>query len=202
MNDDFDFENPVGTIRKLQPQWSISHQFQPSFYERHSQDPFPVSLRVVFGSRRLLKIDFPFPNMRVRFGRSCKAAPIVCQAPPSGTWSKIEVTHKRLDIEDMEDNQDMEGNHDMEDNQENRDKDDKMDNQENQEHQDNSTNQDKQDKYVFVLAVDEQEMGRVEVNSKTLRNLTDVKIFIGPPDFHEEPFQYGSIKELIVLDRF
>ena len=102
----------------------------------------------------------------------------------------------------MEDNQDMEGNHDMEDNQENRDKDDKMDNQENQEHQDNSTNQDKQDKYVFVLAVDEQEMGRVEVNSNTLRNLTDVKIFIGPPDFHEEPFQYGSIKELIVLDRF
>ena len=173
-----------------------------SFYERNSQDPFPVSLRVFFGwSRRLLEIDFPFPNMRVKFGRSCKVAPIVCQAPPPGTWSKIEVTHKRLDIEDMEDNQGMEGNHDMKDNQENRDKDDKMDNQENQEHQDNSTNQDKQDKYVFVLTVDEQEMGRVEVNSKTLRNLTDVKIFIGPLDFYEDPVQDGSIKELIVLDR-
>ena len=100
--------------------------------------------------------------------------------------------HKRLDIEDMEDNQaldlvldqvlDMEGNQDMEDNQENREKDDKMDNQENQEHQEKPTNQDKRDKYVFVLTVDELEMGRVEVNSKTLRNLTDVKIFIGPPD--------------------
>ena len=156
---------------------------------------------MVFGSRRLLKIDFPFPNMRVKFGRSCKVAPIVCQAPPPGTWSKIEVTHKRLDIEDMEDNQDMEGNHDMEDNQENREKDDKMDNQENQEHQENPTNQDKRDKYVFVLTVDEQEMGTVEVDSETLRNLTDVKIFIGPLDFYEDPIQYGSIKELIVLNR-
>ena len=133
--------------------------------------------------------------MRVKFGRSCKAAPIVCQAPPSGTWSKIEVTHKRLDIEDME------GNHDMEDNQENRQKDDKMDNQENQEHQENSTNRDKQNNYVFVLTVDEQEMGTVEVDSETLRNLTDVKIFIGPLDFYDDPIQDGSIKELIVLDR-
>ena len=208
MNVDLDLKNPVGTIRKLQPQWRISHQFETSFYGRHSQEPFPVSLRVVFGSRRLLKIDFPFPNMRVKFGRSCMVAPIVCQAPPPGKWSKIEVTHKRLDIEGMADNQDIEGNHDMEDNQENRDKDDKMDNQENQEHQDNSTNQDKRDKYVFVLTVDEQEMGRVEVNSlrkKTLRNLTDVKIFIGPPDpvpYGQDPVQDGSIKELIVLDRF
>ena len=81
-------------------------------------------------------------------------------------------------------------------------------NQENQEHQENPTNQDKRDKYVFVLTVDEQEMGRVEVNSlrkKTLRNLTDVKIFIGPPDpvpYGQDPVQDGSIKELIVLDRF
>ena len=101
----------------------------------------------------------------------------------------------------MEDNQDMAGNHDMEDNQENREKDDKMDNQENQEHQENSTNRDKQNNYVFVLTVDEQEMGTVEVDSETLRNLTDVKIFIGPLDFYEDPIQYGSIKELIVLNR-
>ena len=117
--------------------------------------------------------------------------------------------HKRLDIEDMEDNQDMDlvldQVLDMEDNQENREKDDKMDNQENQEHQENPTNQDKRDKYVFVLTVDEQEMGRAEVNSKILRNLTDVKIFKGPPDpvpCGQDPVQDGSIKELIVLDRF
>jgi len=48
--------------------------------------------------------------------------------------------------------------------------------------------------------VDEQEMGTVEVDSKTLRNLTDVKIFIGPLDFYEDPIQDGIIKELIVLD--
>ena len=195
-------DHPIGTIRKLQPQWRISHQFKPRSYENGSTDPIPVGLRVTFRKKLLLTIDFPFPNMRVKFG--LKAAPLVCQAPapPPGTWSKIEVTHKRLDIEDMEDNQDMEGNHDMKDNQENRDKDDKMDNQENQEHQENPTNQDERDKYVFVLTVDEQEMGRVEVDSKTLRSLTDVKIFIGPLDFYEDPVQDGSIKELIVLDRF
>ena len=96
-----DGDHPIGTIRKLQPQWRISHQFKLRSYENGSTDPDPpppVSLRVTFRKNLLLTIEFPFPNMRVKFGRSCKVAPIVCQAPSLCKWSKIEITHKRLDI--------------------------------------------------------------------------------------------------------
>ena len=110
--------------------------------------------------------------MRVKFGRSCKVAPIVCQAPPPGTWSKIEVTHKRIEREDK------------------------------QETQDTQENQNKEDKYIIVLTVDDQEMSSMEVDLKTLRNLTDVKIFIGPREFEVwADFPDGCIQKVIVLDK-
>ena len=110
--------------------------------------------------------------MRVKFG--LKAAPLVCQAPvpPPGTWSKIEVTHKRIEQED------------------------------NQETKDIQENQDKEDKYIIVLTVDDQDMSSMEVDSKTLRNLTDVKIFIGPREFEVwADFPDGCIQKVIVLDK-
>ena len=165
-------DHPIGTIRKLQPQWRISHQFKPRSYENGSTDPIPVSLRVTFRKKLLLTIEIPFPNMRVKFG--LKAAPLVCQAPapPPGAWSKIEVAHKRIEQED------------------------------NQETQDIQENQDKKDKYILVLTVDDQDMSSMEVDLKTLRNLTDVKIFIGPRE-HEvwADFPDGYIQKVIVLDK-
>ena len=170
-----DGDHPIGTIRKLQPQWKISHQFKLRSYENGSTDPDPpppVSLRVTFGKKLLLTIEFPFPNMRVKFG--LKAAPLVCQAPvpPPGTWSKIEVAHKRIEQED------------------------------NQETKDIQENQDKEDKYMIVLTVDDQDMSSMEVDLKTLRNLTDVKIFIGPREFEVwADFPDGNIQKVIVLDK-
>ena len=167
-----DDDHPIGTIRKLQPQWRISHQFKPRSYENGSTDPIPVGLRVTFRKKLLLTIEFPFPNMRVKFG--LKAAPLVCQAPapPPGTWSKIEVTHKRIEREDK------------------------------QETQDTQANQNKEDKYIIVLTVDDQEMSSMEVDLKILRNLTDVKIFIGPREFEVwTDFPDGNIQKVIVLDK-
>ena len=127
---------------------------------------------MTFRKKLLLKIEFPFPNMRVKFG--LKAVSLVCQAPapPPGTWSKIEVTHKRIEQED------------------------------NQEPQDIQENQDKEDKYILVLTVDDQELSSMEVDSKTLRNLTDVKIFIGPRECEVwADFPDGYIQKVIVLDK-
>ena len=165
-------DHPIGTIRKLQPQWRISHQFKPRSYENGSTDPIPVSLRVTFRKKLLLTVEFPFPNMRVKFG--LKAALLVCQAPapPPGTWSKIEVAHKRIEQEDKQETQDIQ------------------------------ENQDKKDKYIIVLTVNDQDMSSMEVDSKSLRNLTDVKIFIGPRE-HEvwADFPDGNIQKVIVLDK-
>ena len=177
-------DHPIGTIRKLQPQWRISHQFKPRSYENGSTDPIPVSLRVTFRKKLLLTIDFPFPNMRVKFG--LKAAPLVCQAPapPPGTWSKIEVAHKRIAQEDNQEPHDI------------------QETQDNQETQDIQENQDKEDNYMIVLTVDDQEMSSMEVDLKTLRNLTDVKIFIGPREFEVwADFPDGNIQKVIVLDK-
>ena len=171
-------DHPIGTIRKLQPQWRISHQFKPRSYENGSTDPIPVSLRVTFRKKLLLTIEIPFPNMRVKFG--LKAAPLVCQAPapPPGTWTKIEVAHKRIEQEDNQETQDI------------------------QENQDTQENQNKEDKYIIVLTVDDQDMSSMEVDSKSLRNMTDVKIFIGPRE-HEvwADFPDGYIQKVIVLDK-
>ena len=129
-------------------------------------------------------IEFPFPNMRVKFG--LKSAPLVFQAPapPPGTWSKIEVAHKRIEQEDNQETQDI------------------QETQHNQETQDIQEYQDKEDKYIIVLTVDDQEMSSMEVDLKILRNLTDVKIFIGPRE-HEvwADFPDGYLEKVIVLDK-
>ena len=89
----------VGTIPKLHPQWKISHEFKPRTYETRTY-PIPVSLRVVSKEQKILKIDFPFPNMRMKLkGALRDVAPIVCPAPSLGQWSRVGISHERNEEE-------------------------------------------------------------------------------------------------------
>ena len=145
----------MGTIPKLHPQWKISHEFKPLTYERETYNPIPVSLRVVRKEKTVLKIDFSFPNMRIRVAVR-DVAPIVCPALLLGEWSKIEITHERNE---------QEGN------------------------------------YILALSVEDQEVGRVQVDSQVLMKLSDIKVFLGEKQEDWAGSQHGCVKGLVVLDK-
>ena len=59
-------------------------------------------------------------------------------------------------------------------------------------------------RFTVALAVDGEEVGRVEVDQLVLRSLTDIKIFIGSaedPRLCFRRIQYGDIRELVVLNK-
>ena len=59
-------------------------------------------------------------------------------------------------------------------------------------------------RFTVALAVDGEEVGRVDVDQPVLRSLTDIKIFIGSAEDPSQCFrriQYGDIREVVVLDK-
>ena len=153
--EDYTFEyeimhDHVSTIPMLEPQWKIIHEFKPIRYKNATAYPSPVSLRVFCKKRLVLKISFPFPNMRLVH----QDASISCPAPSLGEWSRIEISHER----------------------------------------------DEKGKYTLAMSVGNREVGSVDMESQILRNLTDIKIYIGPKD-SERHFQHGCIRGLYVLNK-
>ena len=55
--------------------------------------------------------------------------------------------------------------------------------------------------YILALSVEDQEVGRVQVDSQVLSKLTDVKIFLGKKQGAWADSQHGCVKGLIVLDK-
>lgn len=56
-------------------------------------------------------------------------------------------------------------------------------------------------RYTLVMAVEGQEMGRMDVGSPILRNLTDVKIYIGSGTVTGSDSQHGNIRDIVALDK-
>ena len=55
------------------------------------------------------------------------------------------------------------------------------------------------EKYFLALSVGGREVGRKEVSGPELRNLTDVKVYIGHD--HEELRQPGFVRRLVILEK-
>ena len=55
--------------------------------------------------------------------------------------------------------------------------------------------------YTLALSVEDQEVGRVQVDSQVLRKLTDIKVFLGEKQEDWAGSQHGCVKGLVVLDK-